>query len=163
MADSWMNGVLKQMVVAAVLLVAVMIPPVVSMADESKPETPATLEGVKVISASEAKALADGKGAKFFDMRSAINYGKGHLPGAVALPYKENSEFSPSFDASKDTFDLKKLPADKNTPIVFYSDGPTGWKSYKAAFQARKAGYKKVMWMREGTKGWEAKNLPLQQ
>lgn len=132
-------------------------------ADENKPETPTTLDGGKVISAEEAKALLDKKGAKFFDMRSAINFGKGHLAGATALPYKENSDYKPNFDASKDVFDLSKLPSDKNTPIVFYSDGPTGWKSYKAAVLSKKAGYKKVMWMREGTKGWEAKKFPLQQ
>jgi rhodanese-related sulfurtransferase len=96
-------------------------------------------------------------------MRSAINFGKGHLPGATALPYKENSDYKAKFDSSKDVFDLGKLPADKNTAIVFYSDGPTGWKSYKAAVLAKKAGYKKVMWLREGTKGWEAKKFQLQQ
>lgn len=134
-----------------------------AFAEEAKPETPKTLDGGKVISAEEAKSLVDQKHAKFFDMRSAINFGKGHLPGATALPYKENSEYKVGFDGSKDVFDLAKLPADKNTTIVFYSDGPTGWKSYKAAVLAKKAGYKKVMWLREGTKGWEAKKLPLQQ
>lgn len=130
---------------------------------EDKPDTPTTLEGGKVISAEEAKALLDKKGAKFFDMRSAINFGKGHLSGATPLPYKENSDYTTSFDGSKDVFDLSKLPADKGTAIVFYSDGPSGWKSYKAAILAKKAGYKKVMWLREGTKGWEAKKFPLQQ
>lgn len=133
------------------------------LAVETKPETPKTLDKVKVISVDEAKALLDKNGAKFFDMRSAINYGKGHLAGAVALPYTDKSEYKPDFDASKDRFDMSKLPADKNTPIVFYSDGPTGWKSYKAAVQARKAGYKKVMWMRDGTAKWEARKFPLQQ
>jgi rhodanese-related sulfurtransferase len=136
---------------------------VFSYAEDEKPETPKTLEGGKIISAEEAKALADKNGARFFDMRSAINFGKGHLPGATALPYKENSEYKAGFDASKDVFDLSKLPTDKNASIVFYSDGPSGWKSYKAAVLAKKAGYKKVMWLREGTKGWEAKKYPLQQ
>jgi len=133
-----------------------------AFAVESKPDTPKTLEGVKVISAVEAKALYDKKGATFFDMRSAINFGKGHIPGATAVPYKEMSEFKVGFDSSKDTFDLKKLPADKNKVIVFYSDGPSGWKSYKAAFMARKAGYKNVMWLREGSKVWEANKFPME-
>lgn len=133
-----------------------------AFAVESKPDTPMTLEGVKVISAIEAKALFDKKSASFFDMRSAINFGKGHIPGATAVPYKEMSEFKVGFDSSKDSFDLKKLPADKNKTIVFYSDGPSGWKSYKAAFLARKAGYKNVMWLREGSKVWEANKFPMQ-
>ena len=133
-----------------------------AFAIEAKPDTPKTLEGVKVISAVEAKALFDKKSASFFDMRSAINFGKGHIPGATALPYKELSEFKVGFDASKDSFDIKKLPADKNKIIVFYSDGPSGWKSYKAAFLARKAGYKNVMWLREGSKAWETNKFPME-
>lgn len=131
-------------------------------ADEAKPDTPKTLEGVKVISAVEAKGLLDKKSAIFIDMRSAINFGKGHIPGATALPYKEISEFKVGFDSSKDSFDIKKLPSDKNKAIVFYSDGPSGWKSYKAAFLARKAGYKNIMWLREGFKVWETQKLPIE-
>ena len=160
------TSLLKNAVIAVtccfVVLVAALSGPAFA-AGENKPDTPTILEGGKVITAEEAKALIDKKGAVFFDMRSAINYGKGHLPGATALPYKENSEYKANFDASRDTFDLKKLPADKNAAIVFYSDGPSGWKSYKAAVLAKKAGYRKVMWMREGTKGWETKKFPLQQ
>lgn len=129
---------------------------------ENKPDTPKTLSGVKVVSVDEAKKLLNNKLVKFFDMRSAINYGKGHLPGAIALPYKEISEFKADFDASKDSFDMSKLPSDKNAQILFYSDGPKGWKSYKAATLARKAGYKNVMWFREGTAEWEAKGNKLQ-
>lgn len=131
-------------------------------AEENKPDTPKTLDGVKIVSVEEVKTLIDKQSTKLFDMRSAINFGKGHLPGAIALPYKENSEFKSDFDASKDSLDLGKLPLDKNTQILFYSDGPKGWKSYKAAVAARKAGYKKIMWFREGTAAWEAKGNKLQ-
>jgi rhodanese-related sulfurtransferase len=155
------KAVKNSMLLCVFFIAAIFTTPVFAV--EDKPDTPTTLEGGKVISVEEAKALVDKKGAKFFDMRSAINFGKGHLPGATALPYKELSEFKAGFDASKDQFDLSKLPSDKNTTIVFYSDGPSGWKSYKAAVLAKKAGYKKVMWLREGTKGWEAKKFPLQQ
>lgn len=149
-------------VTAAAVIIAIITLSLPVSAEEAKPDTPKTLEGVKVVSAVEAKALFDKKSAAFFDMRSAINFGKGHIPGATAVPYKENSEFKVGFDSSKDSFDLKKLPADKNKTIVFYSDGPSGWKSYKAAFHARKAGYKNVMWLREGSSVWEAKKFPMQ-
>jgi rhodanese-related sulfurtransferase len=154
----------RKLAVTSVIAVIISITSfsVPTFAEEAKPDTPKTLEGVKVVSAAEAKALLDKKSATFFDMRSAINFGKGHIPGATALPYKEISEFKVGFDASKDTFDIKKLPSDKNSAIVFYSDGPSGWKSYKAAFLARKAGYKNVMWLREGSKAWEASKFPLQ-
>jgi rhodanese-related sulfurtransferase len=128
-----------------------------------KPQTPLTLPGGKIVSPAETKALLDGKQALFFDMRSAVNYGKGHIPGAKALPYKENSEFVADFDESVDQFDLAQLPADKNASMVFYSDGPTGWKSYKAAVKAIKAGYKNVCWFREGFSSWVAAKYPVQE
>jgi rhodanese-related sulfurtransferase len=121
-----------------------------------KPPTPTTLAGGKLISASEAKQLVAGKSAQFFDTRSPVNFGKGHVPGASTAAYKEKSEPVANFDAGKDDFDLSKLPADKAAPIVFYSDGPTGWKSYKAAVLAVKAGHRNVMYMRGGFAEWES-------
>ncbi|MEY4503962.1 MAG: hypothetical protein RL154_254, partial [Pseudomonadota bacterium] len=68
----------------------------------------------------------------------------------------------PNADLSTDSIDLSKLPADKKAQIVFYSDGAKGWKSYKAASIAVKAGYKNVMWMRGGLSSWESKNYPIE-
>jgi rhodanese-related sulfurtransferase len=123
------------------------------------PPTPTKVAGFEIITVDQANGLV-GK-AQFFDMRSAVNYGKGHIKGAKAMPYDGKSENAENFDPALDKFDVAKLPADKNAPIVFYSDGPTGWKSFKAATQAAKAGYKQVKWMRDGTSGWVAKKLPL--
>jgi rhodanese-related sulfurtransferase len=128
----------------------------------SSVETPTAVAGVKVISVDEGKTLASARGAAFFDTRNAMNFGKGHVPGAVSASYKEKSDKVADFDASKDDFDLSKLPADKNAKLVFYSDGPTGWKSYKAAVLAAKAGYRNVMYMRSGFADWEAKGLPVE-
>lgn len=100
--------------------------------------------------------------AQFFDMRSAVNFGKGHVKGAKAMPYDGKSENAENFDAALDKFDVAKLPADKNASIVFYSDGPTGWKSFKAATQATRTGYQNMKWMCEGTAGWTKKGLPLE-
>lgn len=147
---------------AFVMVACLMMLATTVVANENKPDTPKTLSGVKVVSVDEVKVLLEKKEVKLFDMRSAINYGKGHLLGAVALPYKENSEFKVDFDSSKDSLDLSKLPTDKKTAILFYSDGPKGWKSYKAATLARKAGYKNIMWFRDGTAAWEAKGYKLQ-
>lgn len=126
-------------------------------------ETPASLAGGKVISVQEAAKLAEKKAATFIDTRSVVNFGKGHVPGAKAVAYKEKSDKTPNFDASQDAFDLSKLPADKGAKIVFYSDGPTGWKSFKAAVTAVKAGHKDVNYMRDGWTEWTAKGLPVEQ
>ena len=133
-----------------------------STAWANKPETPTTAPGIKVINVDEGKTLATGKAATFVDTRNAMNFGKGRVPGAVSASYKEKSEPVANFDASADSFELAKLPADKNAKVVFYSDGPTGWKSYKAAVLASKAGYKNVMYMRAGYAEWEAKGLPVE-
>ena len=127
---------------------------------QAKSETPQTLAGGKVISVDDGKALLAKKTAMFVDTRSAVNFGKGHVPGAVAIPYKGSSDDVASFDASKDQFDLSKLPAAKDQPVVFYSDGPSGWKSYKAAVTAVKAGHKNVSYMRAGWTEWSAKGFP---
>jgi rhodanese-related sulfurtransferase len=123
-------------------------------------ETPTTLAGGKLITAEEAKKLSDAKDATFVDTRSPINFGKGHLPGANSIGYREKSEKAANFDASADSFDFSKLPADKNTKIVFYSDSPTGWKSYKAAVLSINEGYKNVMYYRGGFADWSAKGYP---
>ena len=143
----------------ALMCISLAITPVAFAAED--PETPNTLAGGKIISADEAKALA-GKAA-FFDMRKAVSYGKGHLPGAQPLPYDQKSEKSVNFDATTDKFDTSQLPTDKASAVVFYSDGPTGWKSYKAAVIAIRNGYTNVMWFRGGTAEWEAKGFPYQQ
>jgi rhodanese-related sulfurtransferase len=131
-------------------------------AQDNKPQTPVALAGGKVVTADEAKKLLDGRKAAFFDTRSAVNFGKGHVPGAKAIPYGEKSGFTENFDAAKDRFDVAKLPADKNAALVFYSDGPTGWKSYKAAVLAIRAGYKSVHYFRGGWAEWEGRKYPVE-
>lgn len=121
--------------------------------------TPLTAPGAEVVSIEKAQTLL-GK-AQFYDFRSAVNFGKGHIKGAIAFPYSGKSENIENFDASQDKFDLAKLPADKNAVIVMYSDGPFGWKSWKAAVIASRAGYKNIKWLRDGVEGWTARNLPL--
>jgi rhodanese-related sulfurtransferase len=138
-------------------LAAVVLSAVVSTSAFAQ-ETPTTLEKGKVVTVAEAKTLLDGKTATFVDTRSVVNFGKGHIPGALAIGYKEGSDKVVNFDASKDSFDFAKIP-DKAKPVVFYSDGPTGWKSYKAAVTAVKAGYTNVSYFRGGFAEWEGKGF----
>lgn len=141
---------------------AVLLGSALTGAQANNPETPATLSGGKVITVDEAKTLAGAKAATFIDTRSVLNFGKGHIPGAVTAAYKEESDKSPSFDGSKDKFEFAKLPQDKNAKLVFYSDGPTGWKSYKAAVLSVQQGYKNVMYLRGGYADWTAKGQPVE-
>jgi rhodanese-related sulfurtransferase len=122
--------------------------------------TPETLDRGKIISAKEAKALFDKKAAVFFDVRNLINYGRGHIPGAVALPYKGKVVKSVDFDPPASIIDISRLPPDRDKKIVFYSHGASGWKSYFAARIAIKAGYKNIMWFRGGFSEWSETGYP---
>jgi rhodanese-related sulfurtransferase len=78
------------------------------------------------------------------------------------VPYKEKSAKAVDFDRKQDQFELAKLPADKNAPLVFFCNAGECWKSYKASVVARDAGYKQVYWLRGGIPEWTAKGLPTQ-
>ena len=122
-------------------------------------ETPASLEGATLVSADKVKELM-AKGAPVVDTRVATEYAEAHIKGAISVPYKEKSAKEAGFDASADSFDLAKLPADKAAPVVFYCNAGECWKSYKASVLAMKAGYKKVNWFRGGIPEWKAKGYP---
>lgn len=122
-------------------------------------ETPAGLDGVTVVDAARAKALMDG-GGRMIDTRVAAEYAEGHIIGAISVPYKEKSPKAADADLSQDSFDLAKLPGDKNVALIMYCNGPECWKSYKGAKAAAKAGWKKVNWFRGGFPEWKAKGLP---
>jgi rhodanese-related sulfurtransferase len=125
------------------------------------PIVPDGLSGAKVINADEAKKLMGGN-AMVFDVRNELEYGEGHLPGAVSLPYKEKSDKAANFDASVDKFDTSKLPSDKSTPVIFYCNGEMCWKSYKSSVAAIKAGHKNVNWFRSGFPEWQDKGYPVE-
>ena len=114
------------------------------------PEPPP--EGVTIISIDSIDTLMRRGDAHVFDMRHILHYRKGHLPGAISLPY-EWIKKNPS-GQHEGAFDITQLPSDKNANIIFHSDDPSGWKSYYAAKAAREAGYVNVLWLRSGYTGW---------
>ncbi len=123
--------------------------------------TPDKLEGVKLVTAEQARDL-QAKGVPLIDTRVAAEYAEKTIKGAVSVPYKEKSAKEPGFDRKLDSFDLAKLPADKNAPVVMFCNAGECWKSYKAAVVARDAGYKQVHWFRGGLPEWTSKGLPTQ-
>jgi rhodanese-related sulfurtransferase len=124
-------------------------------------DTPATLKGTTLVSAAEVKTMI-GKGVPVIDTRVAAEFAEKSILGAKNVPYKEKSAKDANFDASQDSFDLTKLPADKAAPVVFFCNSGSCWKSYKASVVAIKAGYSKVQWFRGGMPEWVAAGLPTQ-
>jgi ABC-type phosphate/phosphonate transport system substrate-binding protein/rhodanese-related sulfurtransferase len=121
--------------------------------------TPRQLPGATVVVADEVDALVK-KGATLYDTRTAEEYSQRHIQGAKLVPYVEKSHKEVGFDASKDQFDLAKLPQDKNAPVIFACNGAECWKSYKASTAAIRAGYKQVYWFRGGFPEWSLAGLP---
>lgn len=132
---------------------------VLLIGNTSYADTPESLKGATVVDAAKAKSLID-SGVMVIDARVANEYAESHIKGAVNVPYKEKSAKAVDFDAKQDNIDLSKFPADKNTAIVIYCNGPECWKSYKASTAAIKAGYKTVYWYRLGIPDWKAKGYP---
>lgn len=124
-------------------------------------ETPAALQGAVVVGADRVKAMSEA-GVPVIDTRVANEYAEAHIKGAINVPYKEKSAKSADFDASQDSFDLKKLPQDKGAPLVFYCNAGECWKSYKASAAAVRAGYSRVHWFRGGMPEWKAKGYPVE-
>ncbi len=123
-------------------------------------ETPAILEGVIIVDADRAQQMMRA-GTQVFDVRVAAEYAEAHIKGAQSLPYREKSAKATNFDKTQDNFDLKKLPANKNAPLIFYCNAGDCWKSYKASKVAVEAGYKHVHWFRGGLPEWRARKLPV--
>ncbi|MBW2437467.1 MAG: sulfurtransferase [Deltaproteobacteria bacterium] len=71
-------------------------------------------------------------------------YDKGHIPTAISIP---DSKFAKMQD---------QLPADKNTPLVFYCGGLKCRLSHKSAKKAIDLGYTKVKVFAEGYPFWVA-------
>lgn len=125
------------------------------------PQTPDSIPGVTVLTAEQAKAMVE-KGTLIVDTRVANEYVEEHIKGAISIPYKEKSKKSINYDPSVDSFDLRLLPSDKNTPMILYCNAGECWKSYKSSKAALKAGHKNVYWLRGGIPEWKAKGFPVE-
>lgn len=125
-------------------------------------ETPATLDGATLVDAAKVKSMMDAGGTTVVDTRVATEYAELHIKGSVSIPYKEKSAKEANFDSKLDSFDLGKLPSDKNSKIVMYCNAGECWKSYKAAKNAIQSGYKSIYWLRGGIPEWKAKGLPVE-
>ncbi len=149
---------------AALLLSALLLLFTLPASAEEKmlPPPPAFPPGGKVVTLALAKQLHDRNEAKFYDTRSIVEFEQARIAGATLLTYVENSDPVKNFDRSVDIFNTVQLPPNKGRTLVFYCDGPHGWRSYKAAVLAIKEGYRDVLWLREGLNGWQSAQYPVE-
>lgn len=123
--------------------------------------TPEVLPGATIVVAEQVKQLM-AQGVPLYDVRSQARYRGGHIPGAINVPYQMNSPKEVDYDDAVDSFDLGKLPQDKNAAMIFHCNGAECWYAYKAARYMVKRGYKKVYWFRTGLPEWKAAGYPVQ-
>ncbi len=121
-------------------------------------DVPETLEGVKIVNATEVKDLM-AKGVPLYDTRIANEYAEAHVKGAISLVYHEKSKKELAYDGSVDKFDDSKLPAEK---MIFMCNGHDCWKSYKASKHALSKGKKEIYWFRGGFHDWKEAKLPIE-
>jgi len=103
---------------------------------------------IRELSVDEVKEKLD-KREKFLliDVREESEWAKDHLPGAIHVGKGIIER------------DIEERVPDVNTPLVLYCGG--GFRSALAADNLQKMGYKNVLSMDGGVRGWREKGFPL--
>ena len=103
---------------------------------------------IRELSVDEVKEKLD-KREKFLliDVREESEWAKDHLPGAIHVGKGIIER------------DIEERVPDVNTPLVLHCGG--GFRSALAADNLQKMGYKNVLSMDGGVRGWREKGFPL--
>lgn len=104
------------------------------------------MTGVRRIGALEAVRLINDRDALILDLRPVAEYKRGHLLGAVSLPFAKLGDGAP---------ELK----DKSRPVLLYC--ALGGQAGQAAATLRKQGHAEVYPLRGGLGAWQAASLPV--
>lgn len=103
---------------------------------------------IKETTIDQVKEKLD-RGDKFVlvDVREESEFTKDHLPGALHLGKGVIER------------DIEDRVPDLNTPLILYCGG--GFRSALAADNLQKMGYRNVLSMDGGVRGWREKNYPM--
>jgi rhodanese-related sulfurtransferase len=109
-----------------------------------------TKKRIRETTIEELKVKMD-RGEKFVlvDVREESEFDKDHLPGAIHLGKGVIER------------DIEERVPDLNAPLFLYCGG--GFRSALAADNLQKMGYKNVISVDGGIRGWREKNFPLTQ
>jgi rhodanese-related sulfurtransferase len=110
-------------------------------------EVHGNLTGGKRLSALEAVRLINDRSPVIVDVRSPVDYKRGHLLGAVNAPLAKLDEHLP------------RLGKDRQQPVLVYC--ALGSSSLTATEKIRAAGFSEVYPLRGGLNAWAAANLPV--
>jgi PQQ-dependent catabolism-associated CXXCW motif protein len=142
--------------------------------EDYRAATPDTLRGGRVVATEEAEKLWRSHSASFVDVlprpprpktlpEGTIWHDKPRLdiPGSTWLPDTGFGELAPSM-ADYFAKGLRKATGgDRARLLVLYCLADC-WMSWNAAKRALSLGYSNIAWYRDGTDGWSAAGLPLE-
>jgi PQQ-dependent catabolism-associated CXXCW motif protein len=141
--------------------------------DDYRAPTPATLAGARVVTTAEAKELWQA-GAAFIDVLPHVprpaNLPPGtiwrekprtNIPGSIWLPDTGYGALAATTESYLRNGLARASGGDHTKWLVIYCRRDC-WMSWNAAKRALTMGYANVAWYPEGTEGWEAAGLPLQ-
>jgi len=141
--------------------------------EDYRAPTPATLRGARVIGTDEAEQIWRDRSASFVDVLPRPprprNLPEGtlwrdkprpNIPGSVWLPDTGYGELAPSM-ADYFAKGLEKATHGDRARLVVVYCLTDCWMSWNAAKRALALGYSDVAWYPEGTDGWSAFGLPL--
>src|SRR5580704_6503413 len=136
--------------------------------------TPTTLRGARVIGTDEAEKIWRSHSASFVDVLPRPprprNLPEGtlwrdtpraNIPGSIWLPDTGYGELAPSMAGYFSKGLDKATSGDRSRMLVLYCLADC-WMSWNAAKRALSLGYSDVAWYPEGTDGWFAALLPLE-
>lgn len=119
----------------------------------AKEEAPDNIPGTQKVSATDIIDLVETEpNLVIIDSRKpADREAAGWIPGAMALP---------NFETTPET--LAELLASKDSPVLFYCNGPKCGRSGDAAQKAIDAGYTNIYWFPGGWEDWSNAGLPVE-
>ena len=143
--------------------------------DDYRAPTPATLQGASVLTTEQAHALWEKHDAVFIDVlpqaprppqlpASTIWHEKPRLdlPGSIWLPDTGYGALAPVMEHYFARGLELASDGDRDRPLVFYCLANC-WMSWNAAKRAIAMGYIHVAWYPDGTDGWAAEHMPLEE
>jgi PQQ-dependent catabolism-associated CXXCW motif protein len=136
--------------------------------------TPATLRGARAIGTDEAEAIWRSHSASFVDVLPRAprprdlpagtlwrDKPRANIPGSIWLPDTGYGELAASMADYFSKGLEKATNGDRTRTLVLYCLADC-WMSWNAARRALTLGYSDVVWYRDGTVGWLAAGLSLQ-
>ena len=104
--------------------------------------------------------ILNGTAPVILDVRSAMEYGEGHVPGAIHVPFWQVGRALSRRSAEREGGEWCKLASMRESPIVVYcGHGP---RAYIAGAALRRRGFSNIVYLAGHMKHWKEMKLPLE-